>query len=910
MVLRGTLPPLTNARYRENTTRTRVQLKKPLGYTAKDSYRYRARKKMNELPSISHTDSKPKVVLFYKNGDRNFRGYHVTVTPRRFRNFDNLLNELTRVTNLPQGARFIFTPDSGNRIDNLEQLADGKSYVCGSFPKLKKINYGCAPDGSVRKCQVNRNFIPSQNSVKMKVENDRPPANVKPKIITIIRNGIGRPRKCVKVLLNKRTAQVYDQVLNDITSAVGVDGSSGVRKLFNTNGQLVMSLSELFGEEDVFIAVGSEKFRSSEIPYMLDELGLGKQQRKNKPKSVPLPPTKRSTPKTTPDKRPTEIRTLKKLPDIKKKEKEVIIKNVEENKKMKSSVRENLKEGAEKVTVDSIDHIVFSDNEIENVEEDNGGNANAKNMPKNQDSTVVAYVQSPVSSTKLSSTSENEKSSKSSKSTISIKSTKSSKSENSSISSSTNVSEMKKVIIDVVENDENNNQSNVNVNPDISHVDLESDNSSLETDDEEDKDVVDRVGVNKDIEEKVINSGDDDEDDSDHVDSKDHDDIDSEDNADSDIESSSTDTVTVQTTHSSNSKLHSVKSPLLNYLVAKRGVTRISERIDTSEKLFELYDFEKKLGDGNFAVVKEGVEKETGEKYAIKIIDGAKIKGKDALLRNEIKIQQECFHPNIVQLYHDYHSPTEIFLVMELISGGDFFDLVAQNVKFEEEEAAGYVRDLCSGLDYLHQRNIVHRDIKPENLMVYETSGGQQIIKLADFGLAMKVTQPIFTICGTPTYVSPEILMEKGYGLEVDMWAAGVIIYIMLCGFPPFRSPNRQQTELFDMIEAGEFEFLEPYWDDVSDLAKDLINNILVVNVDNRFKSSQVFSHPWLEQYNLSRNNTMERSPKKKNRFRTMAKGVQSLQRMKFLLDLKLQRGENFITHVSSHASSQSHQDT
>lgn len=219
------------------------------------------------------------------------------------------------------------------------------------------------------------------------------------------------------------------------------------------------------------------------------------------------------------------------------------------------------------------------------------------------------------------------------------------------------------------------------------------------------------------------------------------------------------------------------------------------------------------------------------------------------------------------------------------------------------------------GLFCLCKLNLNHDEINLLHIFhlifkVYETSGGQQIIKLADFGLAMKVTQPIFTICGTPTYVSPEILMEKGYGLEVDMWAAGVIIYIMLCGFPPFRSPNRQQTELFDMIEAGEFEFLEPYWDDVSDLAKDLINNILVVDVDNRFKSSQVFSHPWLEQYNLSRNNTMERSPKKKNRFRTMAKGVQSLQRMKFLLDLKLQRGENFITHVSSHASSQSHQDT
>ena len=141
-------------------------------------------------------------------------------------------------------------------------------------------------------------------------------------------------------------------------------------------------------------------------------------------------------------------------------------------------------------------------------------------------------------------------------------------------------------------------------------------------------------------------------------------------------------------------------------------------KLSSSEKIEELYDFGKKLGDGNFAVVKEGFDKETKIKYALKIIDGRKVRGKEEMLENEISIQRESSHPNIVQLFHDYHSPTEIFLVMELVSGGDFFDLVAQNIKFDEEEATLYVRDLCSGLDYLHQRKIVHRDIKPENLMV------------------------------------------------------------------------------------------------------------------------------------------------------------------------------------------------
>lgn len=148
-----------------------------------------------------------------------------------------------------------------------------------------------------------------------------------------------------------------------------------------------------------------------------------------------------------------------------------------------------------------------------------------------------------------------------------------------------------------------------------------------------------------------------------------------------------------------------------------------------------------------------------------------------------------------------------------------------------------FTRDICSGLDYLHRRNIVHRDIKPENLMVSTSAkDGTVSLKIADFGLAQKLDGGlVYTVCGTPTYVSPEILKGEGYGVEVDVWAVGVIMYIMLCGFPPFRSPDRRQSELFDRIESGEFEFLEPYWDDVSDLAEDVISRVLVVDVRHRW---------------------------------------------------------------------------
>lgn len=162
----------------------------------------------------------------------------------------------------------------------------------------------------------------------------------------------------------------------------------------------------------------------------------------------------------------------------------------------------------------------------------------------------------------------------------------------------------------------------------------------------------------------------------------------------------------------------------------------------------------------------------------------------------------------------------------------------------------------------------------------------------------MKVTSPIFTICGTPTYVAPEILSEEGYGLEVDVWAAGVILYIMLCGFPPFRSPNRKQTELFDLIEKCDYEFLEPYWEDVSEDAKDLISKILVADRSTRLTAKQVFNHPWLCQYGLDRNNTILNLSTRRgsNRFRTAARSIQAMERMKLILRLEREKCQSNIT--------------
>ncbi|KAB0365492.1 hypothetical protein FD754_009648 [Muntiacus muntjak] len=253
------------------------------------------------------------------------------------------------------------------------------------------------------------------------------------------------------------------------------------------------------------------------------------------------------------------------------------------------------------------------------------------------------------------------------------------------------------------------------------------------------------------------------------------------------------------------------------------------------------------IGDGNFAVVKECRHRGTRQAYAMKIIDKAKLKGKEDMVDSEILIIQSLSHPNIVKLHEVYETDAEIYLIMEYVQGGDLFDAIIESVKFPEREAALMLMDLCKALVHLHDKRIVHRDLKPENLLVQRNEDKSTTLKLADFGLAKHVVRPIFTVCGTPTYVAPEILSEKGYGLEVDMWAAGVILYILLCGFPPFRSPERDQEELFNIIQLGRFEFLAPYWDNISDAAKDLVSRLLVVDPKKRYTAHQVLQHPWLE---------------------------------------------------------------
>ncbi|KAB1281901.1 Serine/threonine-protein kinase DCLK2 [Camelus dromedarius] len=289
--------------------------------------------------------------------------------------------------------------------------------------------------------------------------------------------------------------------------------------------------------------------------------------------------------------------------------------------------------------------------------------------------------------------------------------------------------------------------------------------------------------------------------------------------------------------------------PELDRCMSPEGVN--GNRCSESSTLLEKYKIGKVIGDGNFAVVKECMDRSTGKEFALKIIDKAKCCGKEHLIENEVSILRRVKHPNIIMLVEEMETATELFLVMELVKGGDLFDAITSSTKYTERDGSAMVYNLASALRYLHALSIVHRDIKPENLLVWlgtiiiiiiiiiitiiiiiiiiiitawevcEYPDGTKSLKLGDFGLATVVEGPLYTVCGTPTYVAPEIIAETGYGLKVDIWAAGVITYILLCGFPPFRSENNLQEDLFDQILAGKLEFPAPYWDNITDSAKD-----------------------------------------------------------------------------------------
>eukprot|EP00005_Dracoamoeba_jomungandri_P012224 CAMPEP_0174267920 /NCGR_PEP_ID=MMETSP0439-20130205/35429_1 /TAXON_ID=0 /ORGANISM="Stereomyxa ramosa, Strain Chinc5" /LENGTH=292 /DNA_ID=CAMNT_0015355737 /DNA_START=74 /DNA_END=952 /DNA_ORIENTATION=+ len=259
-------------------------------------------------------------------------------------------------------------------------------------------------------------------------------------------------------------------------------------------------------------------------------------------------------------------------------------------------------------------------------------------------------------------------------------------------------------------------------------------------------------------------------------------------------------------------------------------------------------DFEllEELGSGNFSKVYLGKHKATGTEYAIKVVDKKQVDSEK--LVTEIEILKKVSHPNIIALFEVYDSdPEKLYMVLELVSGGELFNKIVEIGSYSENVAKSLVRQIVNAVKYLHDKNIAHRDIKPTNLLLSGSDSTE--IKLADFGLS-KILGPdsmMQTACGTPIFVAPEVLMGEGYDKAVDCWGIGIIMYILLCGYPPFFDDGENMSELFDQILTGSFEFADPYWTDISDEAKDLISRLLVVDHSARYTTEECLNHPWIK---------------------------------------------------------------
>lgn len=273
-----------------------------------------------------------------------------------------------------------------------------------------------------------------------------------------------------------------------------------------------------------------------------------------------------------------------------------------------------------------------------------------------------------------------------------------------------------------------------------------------------------------------------------------------------------------------------------------------------SSAFLQQYTLLERLGKGHFAEVFLCVEKSTGTRYAVKIFTkhhGMEERSKTDGLQQEIAVLMGVSHPNVLCLKDTFNEKNAVYLVLELAPEGELFNHIVMKQKLTEDETRHLFIQLFQGIKYLHERNIVHRDIKPENILVVDK---EMHVKLADFGLAKIIGEESFTttLCGTPSYVAPEILAEgrhRKYTKAVDIWSLGVVLYICLCGFPPFSDELYSREFPFTLsqqIKSGRFDYPSPYWDSVGDPALDLIDHMLVVDSEERYTVDQCLSHPWI----------------------------------------------------------------
>ncbi|XP_010802681.1 calcium/calmodulin-dependent protein kinase type II subunit beta isoform X2 [Bos taurus] len=267
----------------------------------------------------------------------------------------------------------------------------------------------------------------------------------------------------------------------------------------------------------------------------------------------------------------------------------------------------------------------------------------------------------------------------------------------------------------------------------------------------------------------------------------------------------------------------------------------------TCTRFTDEYQLYEDIGKGAFSVVRRCVKLCTGHEYAAKIINTKKLSARDhQKLEREARICRLLKHSNIVRLHDSISEEGFHYLVFDLVTGGELFEDIVAREYYSEADASHCIQQILEAVLHCHQMGVVHRDLKPENLLLASKCKGAAV-KLADFGLAIEVQgdqQAWFGFAGTPGYLSPEVLRKEAYGKPVDIWACGVILYILLVGYPPFW--DEDQHKLYQQIKAGAYDFPSPEWDTVTPEAKNLINQMLTINPAKRIMAHEALKHPWV----------------------------------------------------------------
>ncbi|EOR01424.1 hypothetical protein E3P92_01584 [Wallemia ichthyophaga] len=273
------------------------------------------------------------------------------------------------------------------------------------------------------------------------------------------------------------------------------------------------------------------------------------------------------------------------------------------------------------------------------------------------------------------------------------------------------------------------------------------------------------------------------------------------------------------------------------------------------------YNFGEVLGEGAFGkVVRAEWDNHPDGKQdvAVKVISKKKAQGNESAIFDETNLLKHLNHPNIVSFYEWYESRDTWYLSFQLATGGELFDRIARKGRFTEKNAATVIMSIVDATAYMHSNNVVHRDIKPENILYKSKDAGSGVV-IADFGISQRLDShnaQITSLAGSVGYAAPEILNNDAHSKPVDLWAIGVVTYVLLCGYSPFRS--EELSELIKETNRGKIEFHERYWSKVSDHAKDFVKALLQPDPSKRLTAEQALNHQWFKDQNLSEHDVSE----------------------------------------------------